>query len=145
MILPDEVLLVFLLPLAVQVVLVLPHLLPHLVHLEDRQLGMIMMIMVMMMVMVMVMIRVRMRKSFYLLRSTRVTLRRAGRAVLVETVLVLLADVDDEAPHGVGDVLLDLLLLGLLEQVADVLIDRLPQLLQHRQHAQVTLSFSLVG
>ena len=35
MILPDEVLLVFLLPLAVQVVLVLPHLLPHLVHLED--------------------------------------------------------------------------------------------------------------
>ena len=106
---------------------------------------MIMMIMVMMMVMVMVMIWVRMRKSFYLLCSTRVALRRAGRAVLVETVLVLLADVDDEAPHGVGDVLLDLLLLGLLEQVADVLVDRLPQLLQHRQHAQVTLSFSLVG
>ena len=100
--------------------------------------------MIMVMVM-MIMIRVRMRKSFYLLCSTRVTLRRAGRAVLVETVLVLLADVDDEAPHGVGDVLLDLLLLGLLEQVADVLIDRLPQLLQHRQHAQVTLSFSLVG
>ena len=107
---------------------------------------MIMMIMVMMMgMMVMRVIRGRMRKSFYLLRSTRVALRRAGRAVLVETVLVLLADVDDEAPHGVGDVLLDLLLLGLLEQVADVLVDRLPQLLQHCQHAQVTLSFSLVG
>ena len=106
---------------------------------------MIMMIMVMVMVMMMMVIRVSMRKSFYLLRSTRVALRRAGRAVLVETVLVLLADVDDEAPHGVGDVLLDLLLLGLLEQVADVLVDRLPQLLQHRQHAQVTLPFSLVG
>ena len=105
---------------------------------------MIMMMMVMMMMVIRV-IMVRMRKSFYLLRSASVTLRRAGRAVLVETVLVLLADVDDEAPHGVGDVLLDLLLLGLLEQVADVLVDRLPQLLQHRQHAQVTLSFSLVG
>ena len=106
---------------------------------------MMIMVMVMRRMMMMVMIRVSMRKSFYLLSSARVTLRRAGRAVLVETVLVLLADVDDEAPHGVGDVLLDLLLLGLLEQVADVLVDRLPQLLQHRQHAQVTLPFSLVG
>ena len=66
--------------------------------------------------MMMVMIRVSfIKEEFHLLSSARVTLRRAGRAVLVETVLVLLADVDDEAPHGVGDVLLDLLLLGLLE------------------------------
>ena len=79
---------------------------------------MIMMIMVMVMVRMMMMVMIRVsfiKEEFHLLSSARVTLRRAGRAALIKTVLVLLADVDDEAPHGVGDVLLDLLLLGLLE------------------------------